>query len=341
MVESADYQAYMANLRAIGCPERTIRDIILADLERFYVEKTAAIPFNACFWECGDKRVTAQRQQEQKRAALKTELGDLVRTLLGVDYFPSEKQDDDELAYDAVMRFILGPLPEDVAQTALIELRKAQALVDKLENRGNGFELPETESQVRQAGKESLARLRALLGPEGFDEFASRTAALYLMNNGYEKLKASPAEWRQIARMHVAICGLSPEKSFEIFGSSKVDDEVEQRFQARLQEYVGPTRWTEFVREKDPVFRSALALAEQNRLPRETAAKIYDIKQLLETEKARAAREGLSVAGNPEASREAIASTAVLGVQKLLGPALFRTYLAQGQGYWLTNFVIP
>src|SRR5438094_8605532 len=33
-IESADYPAYVANLRAIGAPEKTIRDIILADLEK-------------------------------------------------------------------------------------------------------------------------------------------------------------------------------------------------------------------------------------------------------------------------------------------------------------------
>src|SRR5450756_2540486 len=32
MVESADYRRYIANLRAIGCPEETIRDIITACL---------------------------------------------------------------------------------------------------------------------------------------------------------------------------------------------------------------------------------------------------------------------------------------------------------------------
>jgi hypothetical protein len=32
-IESADYPSYIANLRAIGCPEQTIRDIITADVD--------------------------------------------------------------------------------------------------------------------------------------------------------------------------------------------------------------------------------------------------------------------------------------------------------------------
>src|SRR5438552_19039369 len=33
-IESADYATYITNLRRIGCPVKTIRDIILADVEK-------------------------------------------------------------------------------------------------------------------------------------------------------------------------------------------------------------------------------------------------------------------------------------------------------------------
>jgi hypothetical protein len=33
-LESEDYRAYIARLRAIGCPEQTIRDIIIADVDK-------------------------------------------------------------------------------------------------------------------------------------------------------------------------------------------------------------------------------------------------------------------------------------------------------------------
>jgi hypothetical protein len=36
-IEAADYPTYIANLRAIGCPEHTIRDIITADVDSQYV----------------------------------------------------------------------------------------------------------------------------------------------------------------------------------------------------------------------------------------------------------------------------------------------------------------
>src|SRR5437773_10781467 len=40
-VESTDYPTYIANLRDIGCPEQTIRDIIIADVNALYARRRA------------------------------------------------------------------------------------------------------------------------------------------------------------------------------------------------------------------------------------------------------------------------------------------------------------
>jgi hypothetical protein len=38
-IESTDYRTYIANLRGIGCPEQTIRDIITADVNSMFAER--------------------------------------------------------------------------------------------------------------------------------------------------------------------------------------------------------------------------------------------------------------------------------------------------------------
>src|SRR5262249_8592047 len=40
-VESPDYPTYIVNLRNIGCPEQTIRDIIIADVNALYSRRRA------------------------------------------------------------------------------------------------------------------------------------------------------------------------------------------------------------------------------------------------------------------------------------------------------------
>src|SRR5262249_28988634 len=38
-VESPDYRIYIARLREVGCPEQTIRDIVVADVNQLYARK--------------------------------------------------------------------------------------------------------------------------------------------------------------------------------------------------------------------------------------------------------------------------------------------------------------
>jgi len=45
-LESSNYTIYIANLRCVGCPEQTIRDIITADVDSFYAPKREQIERN-------------------------------------------------------------------------------------------------------------------------------------------------------------------------------------------------------------------------------------------------------------------------------------------------------
>src|SRR5437870_4691436 len=69
-VESTDYPTYIANLRDIGCPEQTIRDIIVADVNQLYAQKRATEIMTAeqqC-WRSKPDTTLAQAAAEQLRA---------------------------------------------------------------------------------------------------------------------------------------------------------------------------------------------------------------------------------------------------------------------------------
>src|SRR6266566_5944163 len=42
-LESEDYRVYTANLRALGCPEATVRHIIMADIRELYIGRVNAL----------------------------------------------------------------------------------------------------------------------------------------------------------------------------------------------------------------------------------------------------------------------------------------------------------
>src|SRR5205085_1273074 len=89
VVESQDYREYISNLRTIGCPEETVRDIIKADVEKLFASRqqtNADRKEKFKFWKTGrtamlpdvfnEERVLKQQQiAEDKRALLKELLG--------------------------------------------------------------------------------------------------------------------------------------------------------------------------------------------------------------------------------------------------------------------------
>jgi hypothetical protein len=70
-LESTDYRTYVSNLRSIGCPEKTIRDIITADVHSLYASREEQL----------EQQQAALEHSELKQ--LRSEEASLVSLLLG------------------------------------------------------------------------------------------------------------------------------------------------------------------------------------------------------------------------------------------------------------------
>src|SRR5207253_699900 len=129
-IESADYRQYIANLRAVGCPEETIRDLIGTELLQLYAPRTAAIfPFPKHeYWKksSNDRPGVEQRKELAKLDEVRSAV---YQELLGV---PLRQQD----LINALHLQIFGPehdllfLPEDKAQAAM-NLLETSGFLDK------------------------------------------------------------------------------------------------------------------------------------------------------------------------------------------------------------------
>jgi hypothetical protein len=72
-IEADDYPTYISNLRKLGCPERTIRDIVVADVVRLYAGKLNVAKAES----------TRPEVMEKKFDQLRHEENDLLQSLLG------------------------------------------------------------------------------------------------------------------------------------------------------------------------------------------------------------------------------------------------------------------
>lgn len=85
-IESADYITYIANLRKAGCPEETIRDIIIADVNKLYATKWKAQHYTNQaykYWETDKKKGKRDDRNTDERRTMEKERDDLIRSLLG------------------------------------------------------------------------------------------------------------------------------------------------------------------------------------------------------------------------------------------------------------------
>ena len=113
-LETEDYQQYLANLRAMGCPEQTIRDIVSADLLTAYAErrKEALLERYRTFkyWRADAQDQAARAELERKRRLIDQDMNWAMRELLGKDFLPpSAAQNWRTAELEAQLAF----LPED------------------------------------------------------------------------------------------------------------------------------------------------------------------------------------------------------------------------------------
>lgn len=132
-VESGDYREYVARLRRIGCPEETIRDLLIADLNQAFAPRMAAIwnQPKAAYWKKfrGDSMPGAE--QLSRLESLEKEKAEILSALLGTRVTAREFASIGRLSLDDSTRALafLEPRRLEVARRAL----EREGLEDKLQ----------------------------------------------------------------------------------------------------------------------------------------------------------------------------------------------------------------
>src|SRR5439155_13311913 len=107
-VESPDYKQYIANLRSVGCPEETIRDILRADVIKLYEEKKKQVRKEAPqfeYWKGDDFIREVGREAWMKMISLNEERDALLRAL-GIEPDYSKEAAKNSMALDWLLDFL-------------------------------------------------------------------------------------------------------------------------------------------------------------------------------------------------------------------------------------------
>ena len=335
-IESTNYGQYVARLRAIGCPEKTLNDIIIADVDRHFAARQRAARLELPFWTGGRQRRAAEQAWRARWRALEQEQSALLQQLLGIEWFNGRGTFRlDRLDEQALARFLCGPMPDETFRRIANIFSHYDTLRKDLDQRNNYIltEADEVEMQNYVAGLKR--ELQGLLAPAQWEEFSARLATAQLFDKVLsEATEVTAAEARQIA-----LAWLHAGHAVEFFDFSNAETEKDlhqQQFTNAVAQLLGKKRYADFDRAQDRDFRELFELAQENNLSKAKAVNVYDLRRIAAEEVERVRNDPALDESARRRKYEEMQGRLQTAVSVVLGTTAYQEYL-QRNGSWITN----
>ena len=283
-VESADYPTYVANLRSLGCPEQTIRDIIIADVNVLYARRRATELVTAeQQWWRSEPDADVVHAAAEKARELEDERRALLTRLLGSSWESGDlvsipRPSRPGVLLDGPALGALSVETKQAIQTVSIRSQdRMQAYLDAQQRAGKEPD-PVELAKLRQQTRDDLAHL---LSPPELEEFLLRYSQdANDLRTEFGQLRffdPSPDEFRAVFRatdpLDQRIQSLANAKDP---GSLAARKALEDQRENAIKNALGPKRYEEYRLLHDPVYRGAVAIADEAGTP-EAAPKLYAI----------------------------------------------------------------
>ena len=312
-LESADYRVYIANLRAIGCPELTIYDIVSADVGELYSRRVEALVDSVTgrFWDYvaspeATRRMVDEKQQELR--ALEDEKDGVMKALFG------EISPGDELRTEEVQRHQLANDQRTFDFLSAEPLAKVIEIRERADAaRRSAQELPAAERQqkLKEVQENQEEELQAALTPAEYAEYRLRTSGAANVCSELASFDGTEAEFRALAL-------------------AKMNPQSDQS----IPQLLGPDKFAAYQRALDYEYGNALRLTDRFDLPDETAVQLYEVKRAIETKAKALAADPTQPPAARTAALQALRTEAEQSLAAALSPVAFKAY-QRYNGAWL------
>ena len=176
-IESADYPTYVANLRQVGCPEQTIRDIIIADVNALFARRRATelVTPEQQWWRSQPDTNTVLAATEKARE-LEDERRSLLTRLLGGNWEAGDlvslpRPSRPGVVLDGPVLGVLAPETKQAIQD--VNLRSQERMEAYLDAQRRAGKTPDPVelAKLRQQTRDDLAHV---LSPPELEEYLLR-----------------------------------------------------------------------------------------------------------------------------------------------------------------------
>jgi hypothetical protein len=343
-LQTDDLKEFVQRLRAAGCPEETVQDLILAEVNRRYAilnrelwpERNVDKPF----WEVqkGDPaEAKRNRERSRKAAELRKEKSALLIELLGVDPEKERRRAEGLADYSDYNERRVSFLPEAKREAVVKFLDEFEDKMQDFYTRNRGLYDSQYRAERKQLEEERSQALAQFLTPEEIREFELRQSQLASqLSHDLRGLTVSREQYD-------AIYDVRKKYGDSIYNYGDLETKAErdqvaknkEALQADLVAALGPDKAREYQRSQDYSYQELTRLARRNDLPVETAAKVYDFKEAAEASVKQIKADTTLTEEQRKSALSTIREETQQAVRDSLG-AGFTNYLRQG-GWWINN----
>jgi hypothetical protein len=342
-LESEDYRGYIQRLRSVGCPESTIHDIIIADLDRLFSPRLRALqPYreNLTYWEPEEEELLNNVNDAEllrQERAVEQEKRAVIKELTGVDLATERlKLKGQEDYYDRRLSFLPEEKRWDVRR-ALEEYHDQAWAIRQKQLDGYGLD-DQSRAELARLRKERDARLDQLLGLEDrktFDLWLSETASQ--VRHDVYGMDATEQEFQAIYQARKKFDTQWPRDEIDLENPLVHQrwETAQQQLDQTIRSALGDERFLAYKRGQDPDFHALSALIARFSLPQGVAAEVYGYKQAFLDYRDAVGFDGRLSPEQKQQTLSAIQEETVRVLRDRLGEVAFNQYLPRAD--WLRN----
>jgi hypothetical protein len=335
-LESQDYRVYVANLRSVGCPDATIRDIITADVSELFRRRVKELvdPVLSQFWELladKEKFKNLVDERETQLRNLKDEREAVLDELLGGD---ARRLADDEEARQQQREARsqnLEFLSADKREACLAIEDKFNQLRRQLGSATPPLPRAEALAAFERLQRQQDVEIQQALGAEDWAEYKLRQSGFAQVRQRLAGFDATEDEMRAIVRIREEI---GPAPGSGPPAGRPGDSATQQAQQQALEDLLGKDRLAEFERAQDTRFQEVYQVIDRLELSPDVAADAFAMRKAAEDQSREIqTNQALSPADRDDLLKSIRAETE-RSLAETLGEAGYNLYRNRF-GYWL------
>jgi hypothetical protein len=343
-LETEDYREYIARLRSIHCPEQTIRDIIIADLDKLLSPRVNAIygrRDDLQYWHSEEEELANDRDHREwarREREIDREKREIIMELLGVDVVRERMK---LKGYQDYYERRLGFLPENKRTSVRMVLEEYDELEKAIAARrqdADGAASEDDRLELLRLRSEKQEALSGLLSPEEqqlYDLWMSPTANT--VRYAFYGLNATEQEFKSVFELRQAFDKQWDPDTLRMDDTGQLEQwsQAKQELDRQIKETLGDSRYRDYRRGEDPDWHRLNTAVTRYGLPRELSAKAYDLKQTYLEMRSVVENDPKLNPRQRELALNEIAVESQKAIQETLGEKAYRYFRSDRSANWL------